>query len=785
MSFEPTTICYAIPPGIAPKLVITPWNCVEMVGCGVVVAKMPQHLADPGDEERASRYSVDNQSKHTTKNAHGRLLSDEPDKSYEYNGDEDKQEAHTELSDSARREEGIMEDDAFSFWGYGSIASDDDAREPQELISNDDNQHGEAQLGHLLLNCPNVTDTDDVLHPKDGKSTAPMPRVGQEADEKGEEQEKQEVKLPSVLASSSQQANHVTAAVQPEPVEKTVTPDLKAAKPGHPSKKAHKSKHPQGNVKIGQQTVLQQLQKNGDQQLIEQNGPATTQRDPDVELVSVTEATGTVVRGDIKTHMQTVFYQWTDTFARLNFHDVIDVALVIYMEPDKYIAPALMALRTLSANYPKQQVPSTHLRDYLLYAAFQHWTPRAGDIQINGVSFSLVEASLAIASYNLLPSKLVVPDEPLSLWLTVFSNIGPVQESIFSGTTVKCSSCAHWEVVTTYFHTTNLPIHDFIQRCSEDVIINTSPVFDRQLYPIDIFHTAECQRRTGLTISNQDSGLLRFVLFDSKYTINNIDELSRFAEQLLSADCGRFSFSRLIVQDPTLQELKLVEILMGQLCEYNGKEYQPLSTSEALTNHFIYGIVFHSRESQNQELPPLETPHPPKVDEKHRVKQTIRKMKRFQPDAYHPQPATTKKSHVNKEASQSIVPCVAKRAGVAKNTVPASVEESNRSTGVLQPDSRINSIQAQQDCNAQVAESSSTPNVQPKSALQQTEAQISMPPIITTKISEMQQSSYHSDRHAAERQQNKSPPRSPASPSTGTAQEVQSSRVRHHTHRSD
>ena len=116
---------------------------------------------------------------------------------------------------------------------------------------------------------------------------------------------------------------------------------------------------------------------------------------------------------------------------RLNLHDVIDVALVIYMEPDKYIAPALMALRTLSATYPTQQVPSTHLRDYLLYAAFQHWTPRAGEIHINGISFGLIEASLAIASYNLLPTKLVVPGEPLSLWLTVFSNIGQLQEKNF------------------------------------------------------------------------------------------------------------------------------------------------------------------------------------------------------------------------------------------------------------------------------------------------------------------------------------------------------------------
>ena len=104
--------------------------------------------------------------------------------------------------------------------------------------------------------------------------------------------------------------------------------------------------------------------------------------------------------------------------------------------------------------------------------------------------------------------------------------------------------------------------------------------------------------------------------------------MTLFATQLQSKDCGRFVFSRFIVQDPNLQELKLVEIFMGQLCSYDGKEYQPITTSDSLANHFIFGVVFHSQDSQNHELPQLETPHQPKVDEKHRVKQTIRKLKR-------------------------------------------------------------------------------------------------------------------------------------------------------------
>ena len=106
---------------------------------------------------------------------------------------------------------------------------------------------------------------------------------------------------------------------------------------------------------------------------------------------------------------------------------------------------------------------------------------------------------------------------------------------------------------------------------------------------------------------------------------------------------------------------------MGQLCEYTGKEYQLLTSSESLANHLIYGIVFHTQESLFQELPPLDTPHPPKVDEKHRVKQTIGKVKRFQPDTYQPKLATTKKNEAHKEASQSIIPCVSRSTDVAKD----------------------------------------------------------------------------------------------------------------------
>ena len=440
---------------------------------------------------------------------------------------------------------------------------------------------------------------------------------------------------------------------------------------------------------------------------------------------------------------------------RLNLHDVIDVALVIYMEPDKYIAPALMALRTLSATYPTQQVPSTHLRDYLLYAAFQHWTPCAGEIHINGISFGLIEASLAIASYNLLPTKLVVPGEPLSLWLTVFSNIGQLQEKKFSGTAVKCSNCARQEVVTSYFHTTTLSIQEFVRHRNEEVITETNPVFNRHLYPSDIFHTAACKKKTELTAITQESGLLRFILFDHKHTLRDTDELSRLADCFHSSSWGKFSFSRFIIQDP-FQELKLVEIVMGQLCEYTGKNYQLLTSSDSLVNSSIYGIVFHIGESQPQEPLALQTPHPPKIDEKHRVKQTICKVKRFQPDTYQPKLAAAKRSETDKEATQPIVPCMPKSIKTA--TDPSQTQP--------QIQSFVAASAAGEECNQ--AKALPLPDLclpsnpaQPTPSLLRSDARTTCPPVTAQMHTDMQPPLSRGNRTAEERQHNKSPPRSP------------------------
>ena len=307
----------------------------------------------------------------------------------------------------------------------------------------------------------------------------------------------------------------------------------------------------------------------------------------------------------------------------------------------------------------------------------------------------------------------------------------------------------------------SIQFHDFIQGCDEAAIVNTSPVFDRQLYPVDIFHTAECQRRTGLRTSNQDSGLLRILLLDTKHPINNVEELTLFTTQLQSKDCGRLVFSRFIVQDPNLQTLKLVETFMGQLFAYDGKEYGPITTSDFLANHFIFGVVFHSQDSQNHELPPLETPHRPKVDEKHRVKQTISKLKRYQPDAYHIRPAAIRKSLSKKETSQPIVPCESKASSAAIDIVTAPDDVNRHPISLLQPDTRTIPTQVQQDCNARPMESSSALDVRPAHSLRQDGGQTAHPPAALTKISETLQLPNQSEKFVAERHQNKSPPRSP------------------------
>ena len=152
-----------------------------------------------------------------------------------------------------------------------------------------------------------------------------------------------------------------------------------------------------------------------------------------------------------------------------------------------------------------------------------------------------------------------------------------------------------------------------------------------------------------------------FGSFFSTTSILSVIQMNFHGWQIVfhSSSWGKFSFSRFIIQDP-FQELKLVEIVMGQLCEYTGKNYQLLTSSDSLVNSSIYGIVFHIGESQPQEPLALQTPHPPKIDEKHRVKQTICKVKRFQPNTYQPKLAAAKRSETDKEATQPIVPCMPK-----------------------------------------------------------------------------------------------------------------------------
>ena len=742
LSFEPTTICHAIPPGTAPKLVITPWNNVQLIACGIISATAHEQLVSSTDEERARKFTVDNHSKVAPLSSQIPPHSHETQKSREGNNDQ----GNDDLLGSSypvRIDEDIMEDDTFSFWGYGSIASEDETHDPQAPESKDNDQQGEAQLGHPLRSCPKTGAIVDECPLRNDHMAKLSNFAEKEPDEEKLDSGRNEVQPATDLARPSHQAEPSFGNDHPDPAANTVGPEQNPARSKQSTRRVSKGKQPQASVKPNQQTVLQQLQKNGDQQLVEPTDLEVSSRELDVELVSVTEATKTVARGDIKTHLQTVFYQWTDTFVKLNFHDIIDVALVCYFEPDKYIAPALMALRTLGACYSNQQAPSSHLRDYLLYAALQHWTPSTGEISINNTSFGLVEASLAIASYNLLPSKLVIPGEPLSLWLTVFSNIGQSQEKNFSGTVVKCAHCVRQEVVTSYFHTTALSIQEFVQTCSEDIIVNTTPVFDRHLYPSDIFHTAECKSKAELATVNQESGLLRFILFDHKHVLHDLEELSRLADCLLSRECGRFTLSRFLIQD-SCQELKLVEIVMGQLCEYTGKDYHLLSSSDSLANHSFYGLVFHAGAKQPQEPLVLQTPHPPKIDDKHRVKQTICKVKRFQPDMYQPKMNVARKKEIDKEAAQPIVPCMSNNLQTAGN--PFQIQPQPQSSSAA-----LNAVEP--DTQAHVLARPTTPLC--------SDAQTHCNLVTAHGSAEAQQPLNRDTKTAQERHQNKSPPRSP------------------------
>ena len=138
-------------------------------------------------------------------------------------------------------------------------------------------------------------DADNVLPPQDRQPTKSMLPAETETERNKHEPNQQGVEPTAAMTSSSCQNNPVPAEVHPEPATKTVTSNQKAARGEHISKRVSKDNQSQGKTKASQPTVLQQLQKNGDQQLIEHNGTSTSQREPDVELVSVTEATGTVL----------------------------------------------------------------------------------------------------------------------------------------------------------------------------------------------------------------------------------------------------------------------------------------------------------------------------------------------------------------------------------------------------------------------------------------------------------------------------------------------------------
>ena len=265
LSFEPTTICHVIPPGTAPKLMISPWNCVQLVGCGIIFANIHQQIADPVEEERASKFSVDNHSKGTPKRSQERMTPNELEKNPESHGDRDKDETRIDSTDSARLEGDIMDDDAFSFWGYGSIASEDESQERQEIGPNGEPKQGEAQLGHPLQNGSKVIDTVNGRLLQDVPSSKLTVFAEKESSGSNQEPDKHEIEQaiepPIPRSSSPHQAEHCSRDIHLEVATKAVTSDEKAARLGSASKRASKTKLSQVKAKASQQTVLQQLQK--------------------------------------------------------------------------------------------------------------------------------------------------------------------------------------------------------------------------------------------------------------------------------------------------------------------------------------------------------------------------------------------------------------------------------------------------------------------------------------------------------------------------------------------
>ena len=102
---------------------------------------------------------------------------------------------------------------------------------------------------------------------------------------------------------------------------------------------------------------------------------------------------------------------------------------------------------------------------------------------------------------------------------------------------------------------------------------------------------------------------------------------------------------------------------------------------------------------------------------------------------------------------------------VAKDQAPAStsscVEESNQSKGGPQPGLQLDRMQARQAVSAPAVDSVATTYMQPTHLLQQSEAQITCPPVAVPSNANMQPPVNRSDRTTGERHQNKSPPRSP------------------------
>ena len=127
LGFEPTTLCCAVPPGIAPKLLITSWNDIQITGCGVIISSANISASKENMANFSSRFSVSNQTNHNPEekfdqlpapeNLCGGAGADRKEDPVDHNN------SHPTTAILHEVDNCVMEDDAFSFFDNASIES--------------------------------------------------------------------------------------------------------------------------------------------------------------------------------------------------------------------------------------------------------------------------------------------------------------------------------------------------------------------------------------------------------------------------------------------------------------------------------------------------------------------------------------------------------------------------------------------------------------------------------------------------------------------------------------